>query len=259
MAYAERRGKKWRGRYRRPDGSWGSTSGYDTKKAALGAANDEESRIRNNTWIDPHASSMSFAEFAEDWYAASAPGLGPRTAENYRRHLDRHLVPQWGSWPMASIFASHLEIQRWVTGLHSDYEEASVRTYFGTFSAIMNVAVRARVIPANPCAGIRVTEGAWEAEKLVATPVQALRAAMRLYEDGSGLGGLVLGLLNVYTGARWGELAGQTRREYDELNQAIGIFEPLKEVNGRLVKGGRDVTDTRARSSQRPTDRPQPP
>ncbi|MGH3484718.1 MAG: tyrosine-type recombinase/integrase [Nocardioidaceae bacterium] len=243
MAYAEQRGKKWRGRYKRPDGTRGSTSGYPTKKQALAAAEDEESRIRHHTWIDPRVSETPFADFAEDWYAAISPGLGPRTAENYRNHLDRHLLPKWESWSMMAIFNSHLEIQKWVTELHTEYEESSVRTYFGTFSTIMNAAVRARVIPANPCAGIRVTEGAWESEKLVATPVQVLRASMRLYENGLGLGGLVLGLLNSYTGARWGELAGQTRREYDELNRAIGIIEPLKEINGRLVKGGHDVTE----------------
>ena len=56
MAFAERRGKGWRGRYRRPDGTYGSTSGFDTKRAALQAAGDEESRIRHNTWIDPRSS-----------------------------------------------------------------------------------------------------------------------------------------------------------------------------------------------------------
>jgi integrase len=66
---------------------------------------------------------------------------------------------------------------------------------------------------------------------------------MRLYENELGLSGLMLGLLDGYTGGRWGELAGQTSPEYDALRRAIAVFEPLKEVDGRLFKSGTDVTD----------------
>lgn len=75
---------------------------------------------------------------------------------------------------------------------------------------------------------------------------------MRLYENELGLTGLVLGLLDGYTGGRWGELAGQTPLEYDPGKKAIAVFEPLKEVDGRLLKSGADVTDrTVSESSSR--------
>jgi integrase len=77
----------------------------------------------------------------------------------------------------------------------------------------MNVIVRARMIPANPCYGVRVTAGDFETERLVASPVQGLRAAMRLYESGLGLNGFVLCLMDLYTGGRWGELVGQQAHE----------------------------------------------
>ncbi|MFG1819818.1 tyrosine-type recombinase/integrase [Kribbella sp. NPDC049174] len=66
---------------------------------------------------------------------------------------------------------------------------------------------------------------------------------MRLHENELGLSGLLLGLLDAYTGARWGELAGQTIPEYDEVKKAIAVFEPLKEIDGRLFKGGTGVTE----------------
>ncbi|MEN3267159.1 tyrosine-type recombinase/integrase [Pseudonocardia sp.] len=242
MAYAEKRGKSWRGRYRRPDGSYASTSGFTTKRAALQAASDEESSIRHNTWIDRRVAEMLFTDFANQWHSAVTPRLSPSTAAKYRRYLDVQLIPKWGDWPMIGIFNSHFEIEGWVTSLHNKHEESSVASYFGCFSTIMNAGVRARVIPANPCSGIRVTGGEWETEKYVATPAQALRAGMRLYENQLGLGGLMLCLLDFYTGGRWGELAGQMNHEYDQVNKAIGVFEPLKEVDGRLMKGGTDVT-----------------
>ncbi|GAA3363033.1 integrase [Saccharopolyspora gregorii] len=57
----------------------------------------------------------------------------------------------------------------------------------------------------------------------------------------TGLHGLVLCLIDLYTGARWGELAGQMRHEYDPDNQAIVIQAPLKEIGGNLFKNGRRV------------------
>lgn len=72
------------------------------------------------------------------------------------------------------------EIEKWASELHEDYADPTIATIFATFSTILNVAVRARLIPANPCFGIRVTSGKFATERLVASPVQVLRAAMRL-------------------------------------------------------------------------------
>jgi hypothetical protein len=119
----------------------------------------------------------------------------------------------------------------------------------------MNAGVRARVVPANPCYGVRVSSGDYEPERLVATPVQTLRAAMRLHENGLSVSGFTLCLINLYTGARWGELAGQQRHEYDEINGAIGIREPLKEVAGKLFEGGTDVTTPAPVTGERPKRR----
>lgn len=101
------------------------------------------------------------------------------------------------------------------------------------------------MIPANPCHGVRVTAGEFEPDRLVTTPLQGLRAAMRLYQSEAGLSGFVLCLLDLYTGARWGELVGQQRHEYDAERRAIAIEKPLKEVGGRLLKGGHSALDGR--------------
>lgn len=91
-----------------------------------------------------------------------------------------------------------MEIEKWVSELHDDYAESTVASVFATFSAFLNV--RARIIPASPCSGIRVTSGEYAPERLVASPVQGLRAAMRLYELGLGLSGFTLCLTDLHTG-----------------------------------------------------------
>lgn len=64
---------------------------------------------------------------------------------------------------------------------------------------------------------------------------------MRLHRSGLGPRGFVLCVMDAYTGGRWGELAGQQRHEYDSGCRAIAIRQPLKEVSGKLFKGGVEV------------------
>lgn len=203
----------WRARYKRPDGTLGSKSGFSSKTAAEDWGDEQEALIRRNMWIDPRDAGTLLSDIAEEWLAAITPRLALGTAAKYRSHLDTHIIPQWQAWPVIGIFNGYIEIEKWVSELHEDYAETTVASVFATFSTLMNVIVRARMIPANPCYGVRVTAGDFETERLVASPVQGLRAAMRLYESGLGLNGFVLCLMDLYTGGRWGELVGQQAHE----------------------------------------------
>ncbi|MEV0682148.1 hypothetical protein AB0I60_37070 [Actinosynnema sp. NPDC050436] len=245
MAYTEQENdgpRGWRVRYKRPDGTWGRASGFSSDTAAKNWGLEQEALIRRNMWIDPRDAETPFGEFAEEWFEAVSPRLEITTRVKYRSYIDIHLMPQWRAWPMIGIFNSYVEIEAWLSKLHDEYADTSVASIFATFSTILNAGVRARVIPANPCYGIRVTGGEFENERLVASPVQALRAAMRLHESEMGLAGFTLCLLDFYSGGRWGELVGQERHEYDEVNRAIGIRFPLKEINGKLLKAGVEVS-----------------
>jgi hypothetical protein len=242
VAYCEKTGigaTPWRVRYKRPDGTWASQPGFTSEKAAKDWGTDQEALIRRNLWLDPKDGETPFGKFAEETLAAIGPRLEPNTVAKYRSFMDNHLLPQWEHWPMIGIFNSYIEIEKWVSELHEDYAESTVASIFAAFSTLMTAGVRARLIPANPCHGIRVTSGAFDIEHLVASPVQGLRAAMRLYSCGLGLGGFTLCLMDLYTGGRWGELAGQHRHEYSAEQKAIAIREPLKEIGGTLLKGAR--------------------
>lgn len=250
MAYGElERNGRWRSRYRRPDGTLGSESGFDSERAAEDWGNEQEALIRRNLWLDPRAAETPFGAFALEWFEAVSPRLEPGTVAKYRLVLHNQLLPQWEAWPLIGIFNGYIEIEKWVSELHEDYADSTVSTIFATFSMIMKAAAKARCIPASPCPGIRVTSGEYATDKLVATPVQVLRAAMRLYRP-LGLPGFMLCLMDAYTGGRWGELAGQQPHEYDSERRAITIQQPLKEVNGKLFKAGRRVEERDVPSSE---------
>lgn len=244
MAYGQRlgdaQGDGWRARYKRPDGTWGSKSGFTSEKAAEDWGNEQEALIRRHMWIDPRKGDTPFEDFASELLDSIGPRLEPATLAKYKSHLNNQLLPQWSAWPLIGIFNSYLEIEKWVSELHEDYAESTVSSVFATFSTFLNMAFRAQYIPANPCSGIRVTSGEFAPDRLVATPVQVLRAAMRLYHS-AGPAGFVIAVVDAYTGARWSELAGQQRHEYNRERRAIRIEEPLKEIGGKLFKGGRRI------------------
>lgn len=249
MAYGAREfSGMWRARFKRPDGEWGSRSGFSSERAAEEWGSEQEALIRRNLWIDPRDAETLFGVFVTKWFDATSPRLELGTVEKYRSVLDTHLLPQWEAWPLIGIFNGYIEIEKWVSELNEDYADSAAATIFALFSTIMKAAVKERCIPASPCPGVRVTSGGYATEKLVATPVQVLRAAMRLYER-LGLSGFVLGLMDAYTGCRWGELAGQQPHEYDSERRGVAIQQPLKEVNGALSKAGHRVDEQAARTA----------
>ncbi|MFJ7213509.1 hypothetical protein [Amycolatopsis sp. NPDC098790] len=144
------------------------------QEGGRGLGLEQEALIRRNLWLDPRDGETRFDDFAEEWLAAVAPRLELNTVAKYRSFLDSQLLPQWKAWPLVAIFNGYVEIERWLSELHEDYAESSD---FALFSTILNAAVRARRIPANPCNGVRVSKGEYDAERLVATPAQTLRAA----------------------------------------------------------------------------------
>ncbi|HXA59922.1 MAG TPA: hypothetical protein VNW94_12230 [Streptosporangiaceae bacterium] len=160
------------------------------------------------------------------------------TEAKYRSFLKNYLLPQWGDWPLIVIFNHHLEVQGWVNELHDELAESSVASIFALFSTIMNAAVRSRKIPASPCQGVKVTSGDSEVERQVASPVQVLRAAIRMY-DRFGYVGFVLTLLDGYTGARWSELISQKPGLWDRINKQFPVRKPIREAGGKLEEAPR--------------------
>jgi len=59
VAYAERRGNLWRARWRGPDGTLESESGFTSKTAAEKYGRKQEAAIENNTYVDPRAGQIT--------------------------------------------------------------------------------------------------------------------------------------------------------------------------------------------------------
>lgn len=102
MGYADNRGDYWRGRYKIEPGKYGTvadehgkTIRFRTKRAAEKAAAVEEERVLTASQAPtaPQPDRITFGAYASRWYAVQ--DLAASTMQNYRRHIEEHLLPEF--------------------------------------------------------------------------------------------------------------------------------------------------------------------
>lgn len=244
MAWAERSGKNlWRVRYRRDDGTIGQVTGFRTQREAQDYADDLESDQRKGTFIDPAAGQITVADWAADW--VEALDVDPRTEDNYRSMLRNHILPRWGTTPLADVTA--LKVHAWAKKLRADgLAPITVAGIIKLLAMIFADAVEDRRLPANPIRARRRGRRRHTTpvvEKIWAEPEPVLHLADQIATAYHPHGALLV-ITAAYTGARWGELTALQQHNvhlYDDDTGHI-IIDPehgaLHESNdGRLWLG----------------------
>lgn len=208
MAFAERRGKKWRVRYLRPDGGYESESGFDTKRAALNYGEKQEAAIREGRWIDPARGEISLDKYWENWLPAQ--DLAPRTTERYSAYYRNHIQPAFGRKALVDI--DGLAVDAFEKNLGKRLAPNTVTGIMLVLRLLMADAVHDRRIVSTPvrprrrrgkrkAPDVRTRKGiAIELEA-----VQAIRARLPRTEA-------IMVLVAAFTGMRWGEVAGMRRK-----------------------------------------------
>jgi integrase len=218
LGYAEKRGDYWRGRYKIEHGKYGTVSDdygdtirFRTKREAERAANDEEAKVRAGRRRDPAQSQTTFGQFVRRWYAAQ--DLAASTLQNYKRHIEEHLLPTFEHSIIADLTAT--DVAAWEKEERAlGYAESSIKTWRATLHLILADAVDEGLRDANPAtrrrgrgkrAGRSRNRGP---EKAVTNPLGILllaeRAALLSGRDDEFVAVVLMG----YTGMRWGELVG---------------------------------------------------
>ncbi|MET9953548.1 hypothetical protein ABZ135_18625 [Streptomyces sp. NPDC006339] len=220
MAYAEkvykvRNGKKtkqytWKAKYKRPDGSYGSGSGFDSKTAAEAWGREQERQIAAGDWIDPEKHGTTFGEFART-FMESRRKRGRTVGTRWDR-LENHILPRWEHSPMRQI--TWFEVDSWQQTM--EVEDVTRGHCVSLMSTIMTAAVDAGYIKVNPLYARRRTrdtsgDGAMPKPSKVGTdgtvrPEDAILVAERL---GPAIGIHVL--TTAFAGPRWGEGLGLHR------------------------------------------------
>lgn len=244
MASAEKRGKTWRSRYKKPDGTWGSEPGFPTKAAALKFGHDQESKVGAGKFIDPKAGRITVGKWSDTWL--NMIRVGPLSERNYRSRIRAQIRPRWEKTAVADVKTSEYRI--WMNLLRAEQSKDYCDNIEMTFRMMLDDAVVEGVIGTNPIPVQRRRRGQYEPEDsgedtyVYPDPLQALLLAenARIIR---GFVGEVMILTMAYTGMRIGEIVG-LRREFcwvdpgrDEFDRHIRV-----EWQGQWLDKGRGFT-----------------
>lgn len=140
MGYGEKRADYYRGRYWIAPGvlrtvvdANGATIRFVTKREAAKAANDAEAKVREVGYRDPNAGKETFGEYVNRWYAAQE--LAASTMQNYKRHIEEHLLPAFADKAIADIQST--DVGAWEKKERRLYAASSVKTWHGTLHLIL--------------------------------------------------------------------------------------------------------------------------
>ncbi|MFE2426592.1 LacI family DNA-binding transcriptional regulator [Streptomyces sp. NPDC059373] len=244
MGFAEKRGNYWRGRYKTTPSKHntvldptGKAVKFATKREAKRAADEAEMQFRRGHWRDPALGQETFGEYASRWY--DAQDLAASTMQNYRRHIEEHLLPDFEDKALAGILRT--DIALWEKKARAAYAASSVKTWRATLHLILADAVDESLIDANPATkrrgrGKRAGRSSERGpEKVVTDPLGTLliaeRAALLSGRDDE----FVAVVLKAYTGMRWGEIVG-LEREFAR-SSAVRVEWQLYELDsGEMVR-----------------------
>lgn len=216
-------GKRYRVRYRKPDGAQTDKRGFRTKREAeLYLASITVSKATGQ-YLDPSEGRKTVATFAEQWKRGRLAALKPSSQNVLETSWRVHVEPRWGARGAASIRPS--EVEDWVGELHREKSAQTVRRAVFVLSAILNIAERDNIIHSNPAKGLRLPEKRRKPQRYL-THQQVELLAQNAGEHRTML------LLLAYTGLRWGEAIGLRVKHLDMLRRRISV-----EDNAVLVKG----------------------
>lgn len=170
------RGKRWRVRY--TDAAGESRERLFERKVDADAFDVEcRSGVAAEVKTTREMDRLTFAEYAQRWTESRQSGWATETRRRIPQNLRRHLLPVFGDRAIRSINLT--DVLAWLGRLlDNGVPKSSVSLYFGLFKTIMNAAVIDRVIPDNPCNGVKLAQvlrGLSRVPKWVPTSEQVLK------------------------------------------------------------------------------------
>jgi integrase len=214
----------WRAYWRDPTGRQTSKT-FGTKREAAAFLAQMKATTSTGAYVSPHAGRLLFGDHAREWMASwnNEATTHARDASIMRTHV----IARWDTWPLSKI--DHLSVQTWITELSGRLSPATVAECRRLTSAVMRSAVRNRLIPFNPCEGIKVGKrrrrdtddqvierGAFRTRLLPAVPDR--HRGVVAVAGGCGL--------------RWGEASGLCADAVDLDRASLRVIRTVIEVAG---------------------------
>jgi integrase len=163
-------------------------------------------QVITGTYVAPERGKISVGEWANKWIAGKV-SLKPSTAATYKSILKHHVKARWAR--VALVDVTHEDVAEWIGDLLAGGLSASrTRQVHTIFAAMLDAAVRARRLAANPARGV-------ELPRLPAVKHRYLtHAEVAALADACGEYGTLVRVL-AYGGLRFGEAAALRAENID--------------------------------------------
>lgn len=241
MAHIQRRRRggrtRWIARTLTPDGRE-RTRTFDRRIDAERWITSVEASKLAGTYVDPARGRQRFEEFAREWKSAQVHR--PTTEVQLETHLVRHILPTFGSRPIAGIRPS--EIQAWVKDRSEKLAPSTLEVIYRWLAAIFRAAVEDGVITRSPCRGIRLPKV--ERPKVVPPTTDDVLAITEAMPDRYR----ALVTLAAGTGLRQGEAFGVTVPRIDFERRRLHVDQQLVKIQGRAAYLGPPKTPASRRT-----------
>src|SRR5437879_2454121 len=230
MGHVQRRaGNRWRARYVGPDGREHNKTFGRKIDAERFLATVEVDKLRGE-WVDPRRGRQTFGEWASE-FEASRVGLQRTTQAQHSVALRTHILPVFGSRPLASI--TPMDVRSFAARLVAEGMAPSyVTKHLRILSQIMKAAAQDQLIARNPCEGVK-GPGEDPVDETIFLTAEDLNALAEQIPDRFR----PMVLLAGYRGLRFGEAAGLRPKRVNLLRGRLEVAEALKEVAGQLYFG----------------------
>ncbi len=213
MGNVTKRGRRWLGTYRTPDGRR-RTRTFVTKVDAERWVAVSTSDIARGIWVDPNAGRETIRHYAERWLVERPRPLRATTEAKYRDLLDRHILPTLGALPLAKL--SPARVRTW-NAEHARRHPATAAGAYRLLAAIFNTAVADELVPRSPC---RVVGASQEhADERPTASIAEVAAAVGACPEHFRLAIL----LAAWCQLRRGEVLGLQRRDVDPRRGAVSV------------------------------------
>ncbi|MGW6376287.1 tyrosine-type recombinase/integrase [Rhodococcus sp. NPDC055112] len=227
-SYETAKGKRYRVRYRKPDGRQTDKRGFTTKKAAEAYANTVEVDKLTGSYVAPSAGRYTIGELGPDWLARQRAHLKPAALHSIDSAWKVHVEPRWATTQIVKV--TFTEVQTWVVELSARRGATIVITAHSVLKRILDDAVRDNRLAKNPAEKVKLPRRTRKVSRYLTH-----RQVHQLAEESGRYRALVL--LLAYVGLRWGEAAGLRVRDIDFLRRRALLHENAVHVGAESHVG----------------------
>jgi integrase len=187
-------------------------------------------QVNTGTYVKP--TRITVAEWLKQWID-SRTDLAPKTQEDYRSYIEKHLIPALGAIPLDQLQPMHIDEYK-KKELAKKLSANSVNRYLTVLHAALKHAVEMRLLRDNPASHVRRPKVAKkEPRALSMEELQQLLAALEkdvlLYR---------VCMFTAFTGLRRSEVLGLKWANVDLADGAVYVRETRQRLKGRWVEKG---------------------